>query len=82
MNPDLVFATPMLLAPDEEITLEQVEELCIRTRLTDDFLKGRVSATDFMDFMNDDYGVNTSEFLDSVEANLNYIVDIYGRPII
>lgn len=81
MDLSLIFATPLILPKEQEISIEQVEELCERCKLTDDFLKGRVSAADFLDYMNDDYQVNTTEYLDSVESNFNHIVDIHGRPI-
>lgn len=73
-DPDLVFALP------GNLNEESIDSIVERATITDLFLRGKASATDYLDYISE--SVDPSQFIESVESNLNHIVDIYGRPIL
>lgn len=81
MDADLIFATPGLVDEFDQAG-EPLEKIAERAWLTSQFLKGKVSVADFLDYLSESARPDPGQFLDNVEQNFNAIVDIHGRPIL
>lgn len=76
MEPDLrtFFATPIIRVPGQtpEEWQAEMDKMFARSKLTNDFIDGKVSPTDFCDLLSD-HSINPYDCLDDWEEGVQYI---------
>lgn len=76
-TPELIWATPTIVTPDNQEEVLELDNLLERSLATKLFLDGELSIADYLDFLEDS-GYDTDEYLDVVEDRLEqaYTIDL------